>query len=363
LIAASLLLAVSAVAAPSLPQDGSGGWKPDRLTGFEARTFTLPDDYDGPVTATLVRRPHAQKQSCAVLYLHGWADYFFQVELADFFEQTLAQTAGRGCDFFALDLRKYGRSLPEGYKYPNFARDLDEYFPEITEALDVIRRDGYPWVLLNGHSTGALVAARYLQDGPRRGDVKALFLNSPFLDFNSLQVAPAHVTLTKFVAEACWHCYSGSPVSRWYARSLHRQSAGCADCYGEQTFDLRLKPLDGFRVYFAWVRAIARAQERVRIGGITQPVLVLHSDRSEKGRSKRWKDGYRRADLVLDVEDITREALKLGTQVTLRPITGGVHDLVLSDPGVRSRVFDEVTAWLRSIWSPVTENRQPTTDN
>ena len=350
-IAASLLLAASAVAASPALQGTAGEWKPDRLNGFEARTFTFPDDYDGPVTATLVRRSHDRKQPCAVLYLHGWADYFFQVELADFFEQRLGQTAGRGCDFFALDLRKYGRSLPEGYKYPNFARDLDEYFPEITEALDVIRGDGYPWVLLNGHSTGGLVAARYLQDGPRKGDVKALFLNSPFLAFNRLQVTPAHIALTNFVAELCWHCYSGSPVSRWYARSLHRTSAECADCHGETTFDLRLKPLDGFRVYFAWVRAVARAQERVREGGITQPVLILHSDRSEKGRSKAWRDEYRQADLVLDVEDITREGPGLGTQVTLRPVAGGVHDLVLSDPGVRSRVFDEVTAWLRSIWA------------
>jgi pimeloyl-ACP methyl ester carboxylesterase len=131
-IAVSLLLAASVVGASLSTQD-AGDWRADRLDGFEARTFTFPDDYDGPVTATLVRRPHEQKQPCAVLYLHGWADYFFQVQLADFFERTLVQTAGRGCDFFALDLRKHGRSLPTGYKYPNFALDLDEYFPEITQ--------------------------------------------------------------------------------------------------------------------------------------------------------------------------------------------------------------------------------------
>ena len=210
-----------------------------------------------------------------VLYLHGWADYLFQVELADFFELTLAQTAGRGCDFFALDLRKYGRSLPEGYKYPNFAEDLDEYFPEITEALDETRRDGYPWVLLNGPSTRALVAARCLQDGPRKDDVKALFLNSPFLDFTGLQIAPAHISLTR--------------------------------------------PLD----------AVA-------------------------GRLPPCGSGARRRG------HHTRRP-KLGMRVTLRPITGGVHDLVLSDAGVRSRVLDEVTAWLRSIWPPpLTANR--TTD-
>ena len=347
--AASLLLA-AAVAVSSASPQAPGAWRPDSLlAGFEARTFTFDDDYDGPVTATLVRRPHATKQSCAVLYLHGYVDYFFQVDLADFFERTLVQTAGQGCDFFALDLRKHGRSLPAGYKYPNFALSLDEYFPEITSALDVLHGDGYTWVLLNGHSTGGLVAARYLQDGPRKDRVSALFLNSPFLDFNELQISPAAIAVTRFVAEACWHCYSGTAVSRWYARSLHRPVPECPDCDGRWTFDLRLKPIDGFRVYFGWVRAIARAQVRVREGGITQPVLILHSDRSDKGRSKAWKEEYRRADLVLNVEDITREGPKLGALVTLRPIVGGVHDLVLSDQDARVRLFDEVTAWLRSL--------------
>jgi alpha-beta hydrolase superfamily lysophospholipase len=203
-------------------------------------------------------------------------------------------------------------------------------------------------VLLNGHSTGGLIAARYVQDGPLKEQVGALFLNSPFLDFNGLQLSAAGIAVTTALAEVCWHCYSGSPVSPWYVRSLYR-SPECSDCQGQWTFDLRLKPLDGFRVYFAWVRAVARAQERARRGGIAQPVLILHSDRSDKGRSKTWQDKYRRADLVLDVDDITREGPKLGTSVTLRPIAEGVHDLVLSDPDVRNRLFEEVAVWLRSL--------------
>ena len=31
-------------------------WKPDILPGFEAATLDLPDAYDGPAVATLVRR-------------------------------------------------------------------------------------------------------------------------------------------------------------------------------------------------------------------------------------------------------------------------------------------------------------------
>ena len=58
---------------------------------------------------------------------------------------------------------------------------------------------------------------------------------------------------------------------------------------------------------------------------------------------------YRRADLVLDVEDIKREGPKLGGRVTIRPIEGAVHDLVLSDPDAQARVFDSVMTWLRTL--------------
>jgi hypothetical protein len=42
-----------------------------------------------------------------------------------------------GYDFYALELRKYGRSL-DGAAHPNFCKEFTEYFPEITWALDII---------------------------------------------------------------------------------------------------------------------------------------------------------------------------------------------------------------------------------
>jgi hypothetical protein len=54
------------------------GWSADRLlAGFEAKRLPFPDDYDGPVSATLVRLPHADAPRGAVLYVHGFIDYFF----------------------------------------------------------------------------------------------------------------------------------------------------------------------------------------------------------------------------------------------------------------------------------------------
>ncbi|MEO8284118.1 MAG: alpha/beta hydrolase, partial [Pseudarthrobacter sp.] len=98
--------------------------------------FLAPDD-EGDVVATLVRcgpktagdapedddRAHVQ----VVLYLHGWADYFLQVELAE-------QLSARGLHFYALDLRKFGRSLREG-QTPGYATNLEIYDADIGAAL------------------------------------------------------------------------------------------------------------------------------------------------------------------------------------------------------------------------------------
>jgi len=328
-------------------------WHEDTLLGHEgfwALTLPLEPDYDGPVSATLIRRPLHRERECAVLYLHGYVDYFFQAHLADYYQDTLAggQT-GKGCDFLALDLRKYGRSLPPRYTYPNFAKNLDEYFPEITEALTIIRGEGYRFVILNGHSTGALTAARYLQDGLERGAIDAAFLNSPFLDFTDRDLSWFGELFARLIGWIAPHYKRPSAVPRWYARSLLRPSDACTDCHGRWIFDTGLKPLDGFPAFLGWVRAIAIAQEKVRRGGIDQPVLILHSARSGNATDTIWHEEYRRADIILDVEDMKREGRALGPRVTIRPVEGGTHDLVLSDPDAEALVFAEVTAWLRGL--------------
>ncbi|MDP9223535.1 MAG: alpha/beta fold hydrolase [Actinomycetota bacterium] len=352
LTAALVLTAAMSTAGPLSPgQPGPMTWDPDTLLpDFWAHTIDLGHDYDGPIRATLIRRPLHRERDCAVLYIHGYVDYFFQAHLADYYQNAPAPATTRtGCDFFALDLRKYGRSLPAGYKYPNFAKSLDEYFQEITEALALLEYEGYPFVLLNGHSTGALTAVRYLQDGPRRQAVSAVFLNSPFLDFNDRDLRWFGVGITKVIGWVAPHAEGKSTVPLWYARALLRQSDACADCHGRWEFKTTLKPIEGFKVFFGWLRAIANAQERARKGGIAQPILIMHSARSNDGAGDVWHEEFRRSDLVLDVEDMKRDGPKLGPHVTIQPIEGGVHDLSLSDPDAQTRVFNAVSAWLQTL--------------
>src|SRR6267142_1485887 len=132
-------------------------WQPDRLLpGFEALELDFPADYDGPVVSTLLRLAAANAPRGAVLYIHGFSDYFFQRHMAERF-------AAEGYAFYALDLRKYGRSLRPN-QHGNFCKSLSEYYDDISAALDVIGGE----VLLAGHSMGGLVASLYAHEGARR---------------------------------------------------------------------------------------------------------------------------------------------------------------------------------------------------
>lgn len=318
------VLATASTPAPRWVRDAELG------DGFVQTTLQFPADYDGEVAATLVRNdPLVPRARGAVLYLHGFIDYFFQRHLADAFNTA-------GYDFYALDLRKYGRSMA-GAVHKNFCQDLQEYFPEITSAIDIITAvERHAAVVVNAHSTGALTAALYAKSGDRRDRISRLLFNSPFLEL------PQGTTLAHL--GALWGALFpfrriSEPVNPWYAKSLH------ADFKGEWRFNIAWKPIDGFDAFYGWLRAVVRAQDRIRKGlDLEQPVLVMHSDRSEKG--SEWSESFHRADLVLDVRDIQRLGPKLGKRTGMRVIPGGKHDLVLSQEDARTRCLRLMTEWI-----------------
>ncbi|MBK8462278.1 MAG: hypothetical protein IPL36_04350 [Nigerium sp.] len=88
-----------------------GAWLPDEhVAGFETLTLplavdALPEEGDVPLVGTLVRRQDRslRAHARAIVHVHGWNDYFFHGHVADFYE-------AQGVAFYALDLRRYGRS-------------------------------------------------------------------------------------------------------------------------------------------------------------------------------------------------------------------------------------------------------------
>jgi alpha-beta hydrolase superfamily lysophospholipase len=306
---------------------------------YERHTIDLGTDDEGQVVATLVRRRSEQPTRRAVLYVHGFVDYFFQTHLADFF-------AERGWDFYALDLRKYGRSLLP-HQTPNFARSLTEYYPELDEAARIIReQDGHDQLLVAGHSTGGLVTSLWAHSRQGRGIVDGLFLNSPFFDFNVPWLVRRPVMAT-VLGVSRRNPYRQIPVANLglYGESLH------SDHRGEWTYDLAWKPVLGFPVTTGWLAAIRRGQNRLRAGlAIDAPVLVACSTRTFRGRA--WHDDVRTTDAVLDVEHIVRWAPRLGPRVTIARFDGGIHDLTLSGKEVRAEVFRELGRWVDAFLPP-----------
>jgi alpha-beta hydrolase superfamily lysophospholipase len=299
---------------------------------YERRTLELGHDEEGPVVATLVRRRAAEPASRAVLWVHGWSDYFFQTHVADYF-------AGSGFDFYAIDLRKYGRSL-RGHQTPNFCHRLEEYFPELDEAARIIRgEDRHRTLLVAAHSTGGLTAALWAHR--RRADrvVDALFLNSPFFDLNlpALLRVPAAATAVRLARRQPYGVLR-RPIYPVYGQSLH------ATHRGEWKYELAWKPVGGFPIRYGWLAAVHAGHRRLHAGlSIDVPVLVGCSTRSY--RRSQWHPLAHRADTVLDVADIVRWAPQLGRHVTLLRVNGGMHDLTLSAPAVRAGVFSELSRW------------------
>jgi alpha-beta hydrolase superfamily lysophospholipase len=298
---------------------------------YLAETITCRDDDEGVVEATLVSRRAATATDRAVLHVHGFADYFFQTPAADFW-------VSRGYDFYALDLRKYGRSLRE-HQTANFVTDLSAYYEEIDEAYDrIVRRDDHQHVVVSAHSTGGLVMPLWAHD--RQPGLDAMVLNSPWLDLQgSVLLRTAGTKAIDQIGLRRPYLTIPRDVSGFYARSLHR------DHDGEWDFDLAWKPLQSWPVYAGWLRAVRRGHARAHRGlSVPAPVLVLTSGAT--GRPKEYDDLCSSTDIVLDVELIRKWAHKLADHVTLVRVEGALHDVTMSRKEVRERAFDEIGRWL-----------------
>ena len=157
----------STESAPGVPREDVLG------PPYVATTLPLAPDDEGEVVATLVHRPAPDPTGRAVLHVHGFADYFFQTEAADFWVE-------RGYDFYALDLRKYGRSI-RPHQTPNFVTDLRTYYEELDRAYATVR-ESHDHVVLSAHSTGGLTVPLWAAD--RALEVAGIVLNSPWLDMH-----------------------------------------------------------------------------------------------------------------------------------------------------------------------------------
>lgn len=324
-------------------------WVPDILgDDFEACTVAAAGPDGVERTATLVRYVPGARGAAdggaagagrprAVLFLHGWSDYFFNEELAEFW-------TGQGFAFFALDMHNHGRSLRAG-SHGGYVADLDDYDAEITAAIGIMTSlhagaAAPPTVALMGHSTGGLIAALWASRHP--GMVSQLILDSPWLEMHgSPAVRRAARTMVEPLARFRPEAVIRLPERGFYWRSISSAAEG------EWTLDDNYRPPRAFPVRAGWLSAVLSGQSQVARGlNIDVPILVLISGASATGMF--WKESMRRTDAVLDVNTIALRALSLGRTVTLERVDGALHDVFLSAPKVRADAYARLARWLRA---------------
>lgn len=337
-------------------------WRTDILgDSFESRTIPLLDDEEGSVVATLVRHRPSRDHTFAgthqpkfiLLYVHGRNDYFFQTELA----HTISSAEGA---FYALDLRKYGRSL-RPHQTIGFADDLRVYDDDISEALDIIRQEhgDLPLVLM-GHSTGGLILTLWAYRHP--GAYQGLILNSAWLEIQSNQ--SMRTTIQPVLERvAMYNPYWEVPLGggpNHFARSLLEGWNPSGFPLPQDILDSPTDPAaqgwsyavewkrpQGYPVPAAWMDAILEAHETVeKEVHLDVPVLSMAS--TSTYFKEEWNPQVFSADVVLDVDVIVERSSTLSPMVTIARFEG-VHDLLLSRPSVRHDVYTTMKRWLAAF--------------
>lgn len=318
-----------------------GQWVPDPLgEGFEYTTLDFGVDAEGPAVGTLVRyKPLGwrtllpRRYYGVVLSLHGWSDYFYNRELAEFWE-------ARGYHFYALDLRRYGRSLRAEHEIPGYVDNLAVYDEELNASMEVLgaAHPDLP-IIAQGHSQGGLILTLWLARTAAR--VQALVLNAPWLEFQGTAFlrVPMHGILEaigrnngrrKLVLperDHYWHSLSDQGVGEWDIHRLWR-------------------PRYAFQPTTAWMKTILDGHALVSKGlDLTQPILVLSSNASHL--STNYSPIMQNADSVIDVQQTRLRAIKLGSFVTLSQIHGAMHDVFTSAEPTRAAAYRDLALWLK----------------
>jgi alpha-beta hydrolase superfamily lysophospholipase len=269
-----------------------------------------------------------------VLYIHGFNDYFFNEELARLFND-------KGFNFYALDLRKSGRSFLPHQKLNNL-RDISEYDADINVALSIINNEGNTWVLLYGHSMGGLVASLFMHKMPNESIVKALFLNSPFFEMNEnlltrKMLVPVAAMLGRFFPKLI----IPGRFSEHYGPSLHVKD------HGEWSYNLSWKPHLMPFINLGWIRAIYKGQKQIWPGiSLSIPTLVVYPDKSASGI--KWKHDFKFGDAILKVDRIKYHASKISGDCQQIAIKDAVHDVMLSVEDSRKKAQEILFNWLEN---------------
>ncbi|WP_438462084.1 alpha/beta hydrolase [Marinomonas sp. PE14-40] len=310
----------------------------DDILGAEFKAITL--NSTGQQICTLVHyqaKAKPQPEAIAILYVHGYTDYFYQAELAGFFSEL-------GCDFYAVDLHGYGRSI-RPFQADHNRNQFSNYYHDLDACLNTMATKGVKRCIILGHSTGGLIVSRYISSqytsGSQPVEVIGLILNSPFLSLPMpLSEEKWRLPLYKVISKTLSHISLPAKTATLYAQTLHKSLAG------EWHYRLDWKPSQGSPLSFNWVKNIIQEQARCLQTQCDIPTLLCRSSKSTY-QSQNLTE-IRQGDGVLDVENMEAKAKLIFTELDIAVIDKGFHDIYLSPLEVRLTYLDKIKHWLTS---------------
>ena len=311
-------------------------------TDYRARVLEL----GGGKICTLINYAPVPKQDkihTAILYLHGYTDYFFQTGLAEYF-------SALGYRFYAIDLQGYGRSIRANQTL-NSCKSLLDYHSDIASALAVMAKEGITSCIPLAHSTGGLIIASYLRVHLAKHlkphtensgiHIKGLILNSPFL---SVPISPQKETIVlpiyRFLTKYLPFISINTHRITYYTQSLHKRLSG------EWDYRLDWKPASGLPLSFYWLGKIMEEQALCVQTKIPIPTLLCRSGKSTY--LAKSLDECRHGDGVLNIENMELKAKLIFPNLVSKVIENGFHDLYLSPQPVREKYLSAVQTWLES---------------
>ena len=306
------------------------------ILGPNFRALTL--NLKASQVCTLVHYPALEKDDIdpiGILYVHGYTDYFYQTELAEFFHQL-------GFDFYAVDLHGYGRSI-RPYQADHNQNHFSNYFADLDVCLSTMAEKGIKRCILLGHSTGGLVTTRYLtteyQAETANIEIIGHILNSPFLSLPlSIQQETWRLPLYRLISQALSGLSIPAKKHTLYARSIHRSLEG------EWSYRLDWKPSQGSALSFSWLHQIIQQQAACLTQECPIPTLLCRSSQSTYHKDSLAE--IIQGDAVLDVDNMESKAKRIFTQLDIAIIDKGYHDLILSPSKVRKDFYKNLQSWL-----------------
>ncbi|WP_063337934.1 MULTISPECIES: alpha/beta hydrolase [unclassified Marinomonas] len=308
----------------------------DDILGSDFKAITLK-----PAEQQICTLIHYQAQAniepagIALLYVHGYTDYFYQAGLAEFFAEL-------GCDFYAVDLHGYGRSI-RPFQADHNKNQFSNYYHDLDACLNTMAAKGVKRCVILGHSTGGLIVSRYLSNEySSRSDsinIIGLILNSPFLSLPMpLNEEKWRLPLYNFISKALTHISLPAKTATPYAQTLHESLAG------EWGYRLDWKPSQGSPLSFNWVHKIIQEQALCLQTQCDIPTLLCRSSKSTY-KSPNVAE-IKQGDGVLDVENMEAKAKCIFTELDIAIIDKGFHDIYLSPIDVRLTYLDKIKHWL-----------------